>query len=318
MSRLLGAIDGKLHPPDVIHSTYYSMCPFPKAKLVITAYDFIDENSFATMSGNRADFIDRKRRSLEAADAVIAISEATRNDILKYCDIPADKVLVSHCGISDFFRDFVPDENDANELWRQVGGVRPFWLFVGRRLRYKNFNTVLRGWADFEARTGMGTQLVAVGPDVPLEEEQVDFLIRHRLVSSFHLLANVSDRLLAMCYRLSQAFIFSSLFEGFGIPLVEAMACGCPVIASDIPVFREIGADAASFFDPHDASSLADAMEGMLEEDLRGSLIGRGKERQGRYTWEAAGKAVAEVYRLLGDSESGVVEPGTRGRGVSL
>lgn len=145
----------------------------------------------------------------------------------------------------------------------------------------------------------MGTQFVAVGPDLRIEDSFVDFLIEHGLESKFHYLLNATDKELAIAYRNSLAFIFPSLYEGFGIPLIEAMACGTPIIASDIPVFREVAGDAALFANSRSEESLATAMQSVMNSEVREKLIIAGKIREKTFTWEAASNALANVYRDL-------------------
>jgi len=290
--------------PHVFHSTYYTLNPFPEAKMVVTVHDFIDEHSFATMSGNPPEFVAHKKRMIEAADAIICVSQATKDDVLEYTDADAEKISVVHHGIDDLFRANESSERDISSFRALLGCETPFWLYVGRRLRYKNFGTMLHAWAEFEKRTGMGTQLVAIGPDVPLEECQIEFLIQQGLESDLHILCNVPDTLLAIAYRLATAFVFPSLFEGFGIPIIEAMACGTPVIASDIPVFHEVAGDAACYFDAHCPVALADRMQSVLNEEVRRQCIAKGKERQIHFSWDAASAAIANVYRSVTERDT--------------
>ncbi len=285
--------------PHVFHSTYYTPNPFPNTKTVVTVHDFIDERSFCTMSGNGADFVALKRQRIEEADAVIAVSETVRQDVMNYTDAAPEKVWVARHGINDFFRNFKPTDADVSSFRSAIKCKKPFWLFVGRRLRYKNFNTVLRAWVEFDRVFGMSTQLIAVGPDIPLEESQIDFLVRNSRESDLRILVDVSDKELATAYHEATALIFPSLFEGFGIPIIEAMASECPVIASDIPVFHEVAGNCASFFDPHSSDDLVEAMQDVWNSSIGKNLIEAGKKRQSCFTWNAASKIIAQVYRSL-------------------
>ena len=285
--------------PDVFHSTYYEPNPYPGAKTVVTVHDFIDENSFATMSGNNADLIATKRRAIEEADAIIAVSEATKQDILRYTRAREERISVVYHGIKRVFRDRIPNGEETKRFFAMLGGDKPYWLFVGKRARYKNFMTALRAWEQFEAETSVGSQFVAVGPDLRIEDSFVDFLIERGLESSFQYFVNASDQELAIAYQHALAFLFPSLDEGFGIPLIEAMACRCPIIASDIPVFREVAGEAALFFDSHSVAGLVRAMTGVIDGPTREKLIGAGQVRERLFTWDAAADAVAEVYRKV-------------------
>lgn len=284
--------------PDIFHSTYYEPNPYHGSKTVVTVHDFIDEKSFATMSGNFAELIAKKRLAIEDADAIIAVSEATKRDIVRYTSAPEERISVVYHGIKDVFRTRMP-EDETGRFYSMLGGEKPYWLFVGKRVRYKNFLLALKAWERFESETSMGTQFVAVGPDLRIEDSFVDFLIEHGLESKFHYLLNATDKELAIAYRNSLAFIFPSLYEGFGIPLIEAMACGTPIIASDIPVFREVAGDAALFANSRSEESLATAMQSVMNSEVREKLIIAGKIREKTFTWEAASNALANVYRDL-------------------
>ena len=284
--------------PDIFHSTYYEPNPYHGSKTVVTVHDFIDEKSFATMSGNFAELIAKKRLAIEDADAIIAVSEATKRDIVRYTSAPEERISVVYHGIKDVFRTRMP-EDETGRFYSMLGGEKPYWLFVGKRVRYKNFLLALKAWERFESETSMGTQFVAVGPDLRIEDSFVDFLIEHGLESSFHYLVNATDQELAIAYQHALAFLFPSLDEGFGIPLIEAMASRCPIIASDVPVFREVAGEAALFFDPHSVPGLVRAMKGVKDGPTREKLIGHGLVRERLFTWDAAADAVAEVYRSV-------------------
>ena len=285
--------------PQIFHSTYYTLPYWPDLRIVATVHDFIDENSFETMSGNYMGFVAHKRKVIEQADAIIAVSHATKQDILKYTQAQEHKIHVIHHGVNEDFAAVPPTEEEIDRFCAQNRLGRPYWLFVGRRLRYKNFGLLLRAWDCVTRGHRVDTWLVAIGPHDELESWQTDFLIRGRLERRLVLLSRVSDHTLRLAYHGATAFVFPSLFEGFGIPLLESMACGTPVIASDIPVFREIAADAALYFDPHEEEALAEAMVGCLDLSVRQDMIRRGRERLKSFSWDESARQIAQIYRSL-------------------
>ena len=128
----------------------------------------------------------------------------------------------------------------------------------------------------------------------------MDFVIKNRLENRLVLLHDMDDRELALAYSGALGFIFPSLAEGFGIPLLEAMACGVPVIASDIPVFHEVASDAAQFFDPHDEEELASVMCRLLsDESLCERLRAAGRTRSSHFSWGKSARDLARIYRSL-------------------
>ena len=285
--------------PQIFHSTYYTLPYWPELRTVVTVHDFIDENSFQTMSGNYMGFVAHKRKVIERADAIIAVSHATKQDILKYTRAEADSISVIYHGINEDVAATSPTEEEINHFRAENRIREPYWLFVGRRLRYKNFGVLLRAWARVTHSYRIDSYLVAIGPHDGLESWQIDFLIRNRLEQRLVLLSRVDDRTLSVAYHGAAAFILPSLFEGFGIPLLEAMACNTPIIASDIPVLHEVASDAALYFDPHDEDALAEAMVQILDDRLRQDLAGKGQKRLSRFSWDKSARQIAEVYRSL-------------------
>jgi len=282
----------------IFHSTYYDQPYWSGLKQVVTVHDFIDENTFDTMSGNSPDFRNVKRRAIENADAIIAVSHATKTDILNYTHAAADKISVIYHGVSESFINLssVQAEIDGFRARHNIKG--PYWLLVGRRQLYKNFGTVLRAWARMPKTCD--TFLVAVGPDQGLESWQIDCLIKNHLENRLILLHGIEDAELALAYSGALGFIFPSLSEGFGIPLLEALACGAFIIASDIPVFHEVAGDAALFFDPHDDEELTSVMCRLLnDEGLCERLRAAGRARVSRFSWSKSAQALAQVYRSL-------------------
>ena len=138
--------------PQIFHSTYYNQPYWSGLKQVVTVHDFVDENTFDTMSGNSANFRETKRRAIERADAIIAVSHATKADILKYTNAVPERISVIYHGVSENFTNltFEQDEIDAFRNRHNIRG--PYWLFVGRRQLYKNFGTLLRAWARTRTR----------------------------------------------------------------------------------------------------------------------------------------------------------------------
>ena len=172
-----------------------------------------------------------------------------------------------------------------------------YWLYVGKRGHYKNFGTLLRAF--IKASSQIDCYLVAVGGEPVLEPWQEDLLIKNRLEQRVLLLHNINDSDLSNAYTGASAFIYPSLEEGFGIPLLEAMNSGTPIAASDIPVFKEVAADAACYFDPYDENMLADVMTKLLDKKISSNLIKRGKERIKHFSWDKAANQLSQVYMSL-------------------
>lgn len=295
VSSLSKARAWSLHP-QIFHSTYYTLPYWSGLRTVVTVYDFIYEK-YPSLLGDARPFIEQKRRVIEQADAIVAVSHSTKRDILEYARVDEAKIAVIYPGVSDAFLAPSHTEDDREGFREKHKVGNPYWLYVGPRGLYKNFGTFLRAF--IRAARETDGYIVAVGGEVKLESWQVDLLIRNRLDQRVRLLSEIDDEALRLAYSAAAGFVFPSLAEGFGIPLLEAMACGTPIIASDIPVFREIAADAALYFDPYDEESLAEAMTQVLEQTTRQSLVERGRKRVSEFSWDTASGKLENVYKSL-------------------
>ena len=283
--------------PGVFHSTYYTPSYWPRLPSVVTVHDFIDEHLFDGASGNPPGFIERKRAVIESADAVVAVSQATKADVLRFTGVVEEKISVVYHGVDPCFA--AAGDEDVSEFTQRHGLDRPYWLFVGRRHRYKNFGAALRAWERFGRSEHVRTFLVAIGPDAELAPWEYDFAVRHGLERSLRLLVRVDEPTLAAAYRGATAFVFPSLIEGFGIPLLEAMAYGTPILAADIPAFREVAESAAIYFDPHDPESLAAAMSTVMDEEVRDVLASNARRRAKSFSWDRSAEQLLAIYRRL-------------------
>lgn len=284
-----------LHP-QVFHSTYYTLPYWSGLRSVVTVHDFIHER-FPALLGNADEFIKQKRNVIENADAVVAVSHSTKDEILTYTKAEESKIVVIYHGVNDAFLTASPSEADIR-MFRETHKIDgPYWLYVGNRGLYKNFGTLLRAFVRVAQETG--GYLVAVGGGAKLEPWQVDLLIQNRLEQRVRLLHAMDDDNLQVAYAGATAFVFPSLAEGFGIPLLEAMAVGTPIVASDIPVFREVAGEAALFFDPYDEKGLATVMIKILDESVRGNLMEKVRKRVIEFSWGTAARKLGDVYKGL-------------------
>jgi glycosyltransferase involved in cell wall biosynthesis len=283
--------------PQIFHSTYYTLPYWPGLRSVVTVHDFIHERFPALLGGNAHQFIEQKRNVIESADAIVAVSHSTKDEILAHTKAEESKVAVIHHGVDDSFLRALPSETDI-QIFRKAHGISgPYWLYVGRRGNYKNFGTLLRAYVQVASYTD--GYLVAIGGEATLEPWQIDLLIKNHLEQKVLLLDVKDDVHLKVAYSGAAAFVFPSLAEGFGIPLLEAMALNVPIVASEIPVFHEVAMDAALYFDPYDEKALADAMMDALDGHVKQNLAKKGRRRVKDFSWDVAACKLAGVYRSL-------------------
>ena len=275
------------------HSTYYTQ-PKPWDGLqVVTVADMIHERFSDLFSGPGNDqFREEKRRCVLEADAVICISETTRQDVLRIYEIDSDSTYVVPLACSDFFRRLKQSGDDSETLTNQ-----PFLLYVGSRTHYKNFDRLIHAYSVWTYRKEVA--LVVVGNSWSADEELrlAELGIRNHV----HLLTDVDDEKLCQLYNQAAAFVYPSLYEGFGIPLLEAMACGCPVIASHIPSTIEVAGECPIYFEPTEVDKLVIAFDVALPEGRNSERTKAGLERVKQYSWAKTAAPTLEVYRAISE-----------------
>jgi len=269
---------------DLFHPTYFHPYFLSRLKspFVITVHDMIHH----LYSGNyvRDDGTQLNMRVLcEKASRIIAVSQTTKEDLCRLLEIPDSKVAVIHHGTNLSYREEERVHADR------------YLLYVGERDGYKNFRFFLSSTAPFLKTEGVDLVCVGFRPFAGAEKALISRLgvgarVRHIRVTTAGELASL--------YHFASAFCYPSLHEGFGMPLLEAFSCGCPVVASAIPSFQEVAADAAECFDPKDSSSLRSSVEKVVLDSKRSQdLVRRGHTRVKMFSWERAAKATLEVYQ---------------------
>lgn len=281
-----------LFHPDIVHETYYSSSAFaPRgAKRVLTVYDMIHER-FAQSFSPRDPTTQWKKDAVARAEHVICISENTRRDLVDSFGVAEAKVSVVYLGYDVFAEDRVQTEAVAVLS-------RPYLLHVGTRGGYKNFEGLLRAYASSGFLNG-NFSLVAFGdgPFRPGEET----LIRELGLSSGQVRQiGGEDDVLHDLYRGAAAFVYPSMYEGFGIPPLEAMSMGCPVICSNTSSVPEVVGSAGEYFDPGNIESIRTAMEAVLQSSTRrDELVRQGHIRQTLFSWARCADETMAIYRSL-------------------
>ena len=282
----------------VLHETYYR--PARQAvghiPVVVTVHDLIHEIFPEEFSPNDPTALHR-RLSVDRADHVICVSAGTQRDLVERLAIPIEKTSVIYHGITRFSPAAPPIEGP-----KPLAAGAPYLLHVGNRRGYKNFDNLLRAYAS-SARLRATVRLVAFGggPPTPAELD----LLRRSALSSGDDLAGVSfvrgdDARLSSHLLGAMALVYPSRYEGFGMPPLEAMAAGCPVICSRASVMPEVLGSAPHYFEPGDVDDIRRALEEVVfSSTLRASLVSAGHDRAGRYSWRRCAEESLAVYRGL-------------------
>lgn len=278
--------------PDIFHSTYYTLPSFSNIKTVAMVYDLIHyELPFLLPAGSK--FVSRQKKVLSHADHVISISHATTERAALAFNLDRKNITTIYHGASPAFH--VNSKKNQNDFRNKYTNGRPFFLYVGNIYSYKNLATLIRAFGLIRDLTDH-LLLIASHSLKNMEKWYYDLAIQNRIEDRIIRLDHPDDKLLSQAYSASEAFVFPSLQEGFGFPLIEAMSCGVPVIASDIPVFREICDDGALFFDPHDHISLTKQLIDVMDPTTHKKLVDMGNERVKLFSWDNAAEKIENVF----------------------
>lgn len=297
LAHFLGFFQDRLLPNvDVFHATDHLLPRFSRIKTVFTLHDLIFLFHPETHKPlNRWFLTLMMPRFLRAADAIIAVSECTKRDAVRAYGIPEEKITVIYEGVSPRFRPADPETVQA--MRAKYGLPEHFILYVGTIEPRKNLTALLEAMTNLQSAI---CNLVIVGKKGWLYEGFFQRLRELGLEERVHFTGYVPDEDLPALYSAADLFVFPSLYEGFGLPVLEAMACGAPVVCSDTSSLPEVAGDAALLVNPTDVRALAAAIERVLtDEALRASLQARGLERARRFTWEEAARRTLEVYQQV-------------------
>jgi len=286
-------------PVDVLH-VQYTAPPFCRVPVVVTIHDLAFERMPETFT-RRGSFQLKLtvRRTAKKAARIATVSEYSRQDLLDIYKLPPEKVVVTYNGVESSFTTQPSVQNEVEEIRRRFGISRDFLLAVGSLQPRKNLVRLIRAYARLRSeRQDFRPQLVIVGRKLWLANEIFDEVKKQRWADDVILTGYVADEDLPALYRAARAFVYPSLFEGFGLPPLEAMACGTPVVTSDVSSLPEIAGDAALLIDPNDERALANALIEVVNNDrLRAELREKGIAQAKKFTWRDAAEKTLRLYQ---------------------
>jgi glycosyltransferase involved in cell wall biosynthesis len=283
---------------DLYHATHYVLPIATPSRVVVTIHDIIHllypqflPNRIALVYAQRM-----MRRSLARADRVIAVSENTRSDLMDYFGVDGSEIEVIYNGVDETFRQQLAEE-DLQRWLRQLGLRRPYLLFVGNPKPHKNLDRVIRAYARARQLADFDAPLVCVG-----DRTAAQFKLRQRaeqlgVGDQVRLLGHVAQEALPALYQGATLFLYPTLYEGFGLPVVEAMASGTPVLTSNTSALKEIAGGHAQLVDPLDTERMAKAIARLVTDDrYRASLAEKGLARSRDFHWRLAAEQTRGVY----------------------
>ncbi len=276
----------KFYKPEIIHNTFFEKNITNKCKKVITIYDLIHEIYYDEY-GNKKSYRPKKK-TLDSADQIICISNKTKEDLINIYKIDEKKIEVIYLGIQKFFRIDGPTLN-LN---------KPFLLYVGSRSKYKNFNTLIKAFSmSIKLQSDFDIICCGGGKFSELEKKNMsDLKINLSKIKQI----NSSDEELHYFYKNASLLIYPSLYEGFGLPTLEAMSLGCPVVSSNHKAIIEAVGNAAKLFNPSKPEEIKTCIENVVySEKVTQEFIQKGLDRSKLFTWEKCAKETMNIYEKL-------------------
>ncbi|MCP5108671.1 MAG: glycosyltransferase family 4 protein [bacterium] len=278
---------------DLFHPTDFSpaVWQWKQKPLVLTVYDMIPE-LFPYCFTDFKQRLEIRKRCIQRADGIITISKSTKNDLLKFYGVDEKKVTVVYPGAP------APVENGEENNVNNHKPKKPFILYVGtRKQEYKNFTNLLQAYTAVQT-VNRRFDLVCFG-GTPFTPEESAFISRSGCEGRVVRVSG-DDSMLARFYADARAFVYPSLYEGFGLPPLEAMAYGCPVAAAETSSIPEVLGDAALYFDPHAPDAIASSLETILfDNDTAGKLVKKGTRQVEKYSWPKMAEETYGVYKEI-------------------
>jgi len=282
----------------MVHEPHYVLPPLVRCRSVVTIHDCI-HLQFPEYLPNRLAHLYAKGSMWAAsrkADRILTVSEASKRDILQYVDVPPDKVAVIYNAIDERF--LAPPNPQRMDMVRQRYQLdHPFVLYVGNIKPHKNLERLIDAFGRARSRAGDDLKLIIIGDEISKYPPLRQSVHKHQLDKHVRFLGFQPTETLAAFYRLARAFVFPSLYEGFGLPPLEAMACGTPVVTSNVSSLPEVAGGAALLVDPYDEEAIAAAMlQAVGDESLRADLIDKGIRRAHSFSWAQSVRKIHEIY----------------------
>ena len=291
---------------DLLHlPSYRRLCPLSPCPVVVTVHDLAVLRLPAKYGYLRHLYMRTiVRRLLKHSAKIVTVSESTRQDVLAFVGLNPERITVVHNGVDH--KSYYPMEKATcrTEVARRYSIRSPFILCVAR-LEHpgKNLVRLIEAFTLIKGRTGLPHQLVLAGAPW----NGANAIYRAASVSRF------SDAIafpgfvpaddLPLFYNAADLIVVPSLYEGFGLPVLEAMACGTPVACADASSLPEVGGDAALYFDPHDPDAIGQVMLKLLTDaEIRQALVSKGLERAARFSWKEAARRTAAIYWKVTDA----------------
>jgi glycosyltransferase involved in cell wall biosynthesis len=284
---------------DLFHAPHYVLPPLVTRRSVVTIHDCIHLMFPQYLPNPMALAYARMSITLAArrATRVMTVSESSKRDILRFVDVPPDKIDVIYNAYNERFA-VEPREEDVVRVRERFQLDEQFVLYAGNVKPHKNLERLIQAFALVRRRGLEDLKLVIIGDEVSKYAALRRAVHKHQLHKYVRFLGYLPEDTLAVMYRLASVFVFPSLYEGFGLPPLEAMASGTPVVTSNVSSLPEVAGDAAVLVDPQSPDAIADGIYQVLSNDaLRCELKKKGALRAKQFSWETSVRRIRDIYR---------------------
>lgn len=288
----------------VFHTPYMATPWFLASRHVMTVHDAIEFLDVVADGSSFADFVNfqRTRLALHRARRILSVSQATRRDLQRLFSLPGERIEVVYNAL-DARLSQVPTPEIIDRTLHRYSVQQPYLLYAGNVKPHKNIPRLIEAFALVKdelrghARYA-NLKLIIIGDELSKHPQLRRAVIKSRTQSDVRFLGFVDPQTLSVFYARAEAFVFPSLYEGFGLPPLEAMALGTPVVTSNVSSLPEVLGDAAVFVNPEKVFDISRGIrEVLLNDGLQESLIERGRQRVLRFSWEASVRRVLEIYQ---------------------
>jgi glycosyltransferase involved in cell wall biosynthesis len=287
--------------PDVYHAPHYVLPAAVPCPSVVTIHDCI-HLMFPQYLPNRRAYLYARTvmwAAARRADAILTVSEASKRDILRFFDVKPEKVVVVHNAIDERFWT-PPAEEDVALVRERYQLEHGFVLYAGNIKPHKNLIRLIEAFDQIRRGGFEEMKLLIIGDEISKMPALRRAVHQHHLHKHVRFLGYVSDETLAILYRLAAVFVFPSIYEGFGLPPLEAMASGTPVVTSNVSSLPEVTGDAAVLVNPHDTSSIVAGVRRVLSDpDFANQLRVKGPVRAREFSWERSVAKTRELYERV-------------------
>lgn len=286
---------------DISHFMNYHVPPGVSGKIITMVYDMVYKAFPETMNKKTLTMLClNMKRSCSRADAIITISSFSKNEIIKYLDVPPEKIYVMPCGVDSTIFHAQYDAEQVSKVKDIYGISDDYYLYLGTLEPRKNIVRLIEAYSLLRSRNSCVPKLVIAGGKGWLYDDIFAKVNQLGLQDDVLFTGYVDTSHVPLLFKGAYAFVFPSIYEGFGLPPLEAMACGTPVITSNVASLPEVVGDAALLVDPYSVDSIADGMEKIISDSqLRFHLSKRGLKRASEFSWDNSARIVLDIYSKL-------------------